>query len=267
MTARPPIDAKKYLPKVYGKRPRIDQAHEWAGAAADGTHTEEPLPSIDDTHAAFLLARSEFPPALAAQRVPPIVLKHQLNTLVQSASVVDRSLDQLRRTHIIVVVNTGTGRNELGLLDFADYCKHTSDWAASSNDGPLATRFLAILSHLPPALSYDKAAIMKALACKEDTVSKLIRLGVLTRRDETSLWLALPNMGVFVSNLIDGRKEIKKMLTRSKFKELLKSTLLSRELRSTCLGVKYLVADLLGSEVICASPSSSGDILRIKSND
>eukprot|EP00053_Salpingoeca_punica_P006068 m.58293 g.58293 ORF g.58293 m.58293 type:complete len:268 (-) comp13517_c0_seq1:330-1133(-) len=259
--ARPPIDVRKYVSTLYGKRARIEIA---AAAQDEDDWGDEPLPAVSDTQAAFLLLRAEFPQAMRDLRLPPIVLKHQLNTIVHSASAVDQTVESLRRSKTIISFSTGGSRNEQALVLVEDYRLHVQQWAAASKESQLAERFLTAILSGSPAISLEKTALKKAMKCHDEEVSRLVRLGVLTRRDEGSLWLAIPNMGIFVSNLLSGRTEVVKMLQRSKFKELLRTALMAREVKRTKLGMKYLLDDLLGSETLTCSTSASGDILRLK---
>lgn len=63
-----------------------------AGESDDEDFSEAP----DDTLAAVLLLKAQFPPLPGGRQVPPLVLRSQIYSIVRDRTIVDRQLDELR---------------------------------------------------------------------------------------------------------------------------------------------------------------------------
>lgn len=60
-------------------------------------------------------------------------------------------------------------------------------------------------------------ANLEEAGLKEPDRHLLVRHGLLTLRDASSFWLALPNAGVFMHHMRQGRADILRAIRRSKY--------------------------------------------------
>ena len=69
-----------------------------------------------------------------------------------------------------------------------------------------------------PLLCYTQQDLMDDCKMSEKDVTNLIRGGLLVMRDATTMWLGLPNAGLFTKDLEGGRHELLISLRRKKYK-------------------------------------------------
>ncbi|XP_031413491.1 serine/threonine-protein kinase 19 isoform X1 [Meleagris gallopavo] len=100
------------------------------------------------------------------------------------------------------------------------------------------------------------------MGLKDCDVTQLVAAGVLTVRDAGSWWLALPGAGRFIRALLHGRKQLLAAVRRSRHREVLQAELGQRRARPS-LGLRYVLLDLLGAELLRSVPTTSGPLLRL----
>jgi hypothetical protein len=127
---------------------------------------------------------------------------------------------------------------------------------------PATEKFLSCLPKCN-GVSVTSQDVMRMTGMAEEAVASLVRHGLLLDRDAKSYWIAVPNAAGFVKELLRGREELQKIIKRSKFKELLKRDLLKRKCKWSKLGMKYHIADLVGSGQADAIHTTSGPLIRL----
>lgn len=81
-------------------------------------------------------------------------------------------------------------------------------------------------------------------------------------------YLTIPNASLFLRTLNDGSKQIKSVIRRSKFKEMLLTDLLAKTSKKTKqLGNVYYVLDLVGTESVRLVATTTGPIIRYVDDD
>ncbi|GAB6029281.1 Serine/threonine-protein kinase 19 [Chamberlinius hualienensis] len=223
-----------------------------------------PLPpqNLDDVHSALILLRSQFPVDKLEQRLPPIILKHQLYSLLKNRTTVDRQLNEMKQTGVIRCFHLGVETDAVAIVlreDFQQHIKNTAD------GNEIADRFLNyIFSTNYNELSITRDALIRKRICKEEEITELMRIGMLTVRDVGSWWLAIPAAGQFMKYYLKGRKAILTTIKKSKYSEILEKELMDRKLPKVAkLGMDYYVHDIIGAELVATVPTTSGRLLRL----
>lgn len=87
-----------------------------------------------------------------------------------------------------------------------------------------------------------------------------------TRGNASSYQLWSPRFGFFVASLVEGRKEILKLLQARKHKELSESQLLRAKLKKTKLGINYHLRDLIGIGLVKVLQTPAGRFYKLVPN-
>ncbi|KAL0270942.1 UNVERIFIED_CONTAM: hypothetical protein PYX00_008208 [Menopon gallinae] len=111
--------------------------------------------------------------------------------------------------------------------------------------------------------SVDSAYLMNKFSLSRSDISELVREDLLVMRDVGSYWLSFPRCGQFVKAYNCGRKEILKIIKKSKFSEVLQMELEKKKLsKKASLGMSLHILDVIGSEAVQCKPTVSGMMLR-----
>lgn len=82
----------------------------------------------------------------------------------------------------------------------------------------------------------------------------LVNRGVLLVRDvgknSYSWWFGIPGISPFVKSLTKGRGMVQQILKKAKYKELLRSELMSRKLTVSKLPMEFHIHDIIGSDIV-----------------
>uniref|UniRef100_A0A4W5JVP3 Serine/threonine kinase 19 n=1 Tax=Hucho hucho TaxID=62062 RepID=A0A4W5JVP3_9TELE len=174
-----------------------------------------------------------FPRKLFNDALPQIVLKHQLYSVHNDRTQVDRQLSDLREQGELLMFQLGFDR---GL------------WVGVRTRGTVE-KFLEKM--LPSCNDMNSE------------ITQLVKSGVLTVRDAGSWWLSIPNSGRFTKYLIQGRKAVLGMVKKSKYNKVLKAELEERQTNSQVkFQIKYHIHDIIGAELVECIPTTSGTLLR-----
>jgi serine/threonine-protein kinase 19 len=106
--------------------------------------------------------------------------------------------------------------------------------------------------------------VRSLLACQDKHVSILVKLGLLTIRDESTFWFGVPNAGLFLDYLVKGREELITMLKRKKYKEMMLHAMESTPLKKSPLGNIFHIRDLLGSGCAECVMTSNGAMIGLR---
>ncbi|XP_013785197.1 serine/threonine-protein kinase 19-like isoform X2 [Limulus polyphemus] len=255
--------AKRRLPDVYKKKKKVFCVSN--GSVKDDNTFKEQVYSADipnDTEASLFFLKSVFPVESFEGRLPPIILKHQIYTIVKNKTLVDKQVNELRAKNKIRLFKLGADETETAIVFFDDFKKHV---LSHSDGSELIENFLSQIVASCPDISYNKNWLQEEMKFQEEDISKLMHLGLLNARDIGSWWLAIPRAGEFMKAFLRGRKAVLQALRRSKYKELFQAELESRNLpKEAKLGMKYHIFDIIGAEFVTCISTSSGKLLRLR---
>ncbi|XP_062454533.1 LOW QUALITY PROTEIN: inactive serine/threonine-protein kinase 19 [Rhea pennata] len=203
-----------------------------------------------------------FPRRSSADALPPLVLRHQLYSVVGDRTAVDRHLNRLRDEGRIRLLHLGFEGDALAVVFTEPYTAKVGAGGGAPQAG-LVRRFLETGRAACPELSYEQSRV-RALGFADADVTQLVAAGVLTVRDAGSWWLAVPGAGRFVKAFVRGRRALLAAIRRSRYKEVALAELGQRRgLAGAPLGVAYHIHDLVGAQLVRRIPSASGTLLRL----
>ncbi|XP_057255124.1 serine/threonine-protein kinase 19, partial [Pezoporus wallicus] len=196
-----------------------------------------------------------FPIGLFGDLLPPLVLRHQLYSIVSDRTAVDRHLDRLRADGRIRLLHVGLGADTLGVVCVDAYREKVLAGAAGSPRAPLIRRFLDGAVAASPALGYEEGELRAwgfgdPLRCASP-LTQLVAAGLLTLRDAGSWWLSVPGLGRFIRAILRGRGAILSRLRRARHRELLLEELQERRAPpGAAIGLSFILHDLLGAQLV-----------------
>ncbi|XP_015706496.1 serine/threonine-protein kinase 19 [Coturnix japonica] len=213
-------------------------------------------PGPEAVEAALKEAAALFPPRWS--ELPALVLRHQLYGLAGDRTAVDRHLGRLQAEGRIRLLQLGLGSDTVAVIRDEDFREAVLRAVSDSPCFPLVRRFL---TEAPRLLSFQREQLQN-MGLSDQHVTQLVAAGLLTVRDAGSWWLALPGTGRFIRALLKGRKQLLSAVRRSRHREVLQAELGQRRSRPT-LGLRYVLLDLLGAELLRSVPTTSGPLLRL----
>ena len=257
---------RSLIPAVYRARKRVcaGRKEESATNALEGDHFDStPLPS--DTKAAVLYLRNQFPIDKFGVRLPPILLQHQLYSVMKSKTVADKELGDLRKQGEVRLFKLDVNGDDLCIVLTEDYQEHVQRHTESLPAKAVIDRFMKSVIVNFQGVSINKQDVMDSHGFIDEEITQLVNAGVLTVRDVGSWWLAIPEAGLFTKNLLRGRKAILTMIRRCKYHEILQRELESRKLpKAAKLGIAYHIHDIIGASLVECIQTTSGQLLRLK---
>ncbi|XP_019641995.1 PREDICTED: uncharacterized protein LOC109483423 [Branchiostoma belcheri] len=120
---------KALMPDVFKRRKRVcvgglvrptPSSPQWGSDSEDNLSAAAP----SDTKAAMMYLCSLFPKQTYEGRIPPIIMKHQLYSVVKNKTLVDRQLNDLRNAHEVKMMKLGNEVDEYCLVFTEDYKNH-----------------------------------------------------------------------------------------------------------------------------------------------
>nr|XP_041568740.1 serine/threonine-protein kinase 19 isoform X4 [Taeniopygia guttata] len=123
-----------------------------------GLPAEPPRPdgSPAAVEAALGAVAALFPRRLFGDALPPLLLRHQLYSLVPDRTAVDRHLERLRAEGRLRLLHLGLGPDALGVVSARLYREKALAAVAGSPREPLVRRFLEVAVAARPELSYGE---------------------------------------------------------------------------------------------------------------
>ncbi|XP_038841657.1 serine/threonine-protein kinase 19-like isoform X1 [Salvelinus namaycush] len=210
-----------------------------------------------------------FPRKLFNDALPQIVLKHQLYSIHNDRTQVDRQLSDLREQGELLMFQLGFDAEAFGLVFAADYKAKVLAGEEGRGTRGTVDKFLEKVLPSCKDLSFNKEKMLKEFLFTDSEITykekswQLVKSGVLTVRDAGSWWLSIPNSGRFTKYLIQGRKAVLGMVKKSKYNEVLKAELEERQTNSQVkFQIKYHIHDIIGAELVECIPTTSGTVLR-----
>ncbi|XP_060095069.1 inactive serine/threonine-protein kinase 19 isoform X2 [Heteronotia binoei] len=207
---------------------------------------------------------SLFPRKLFEDALPPLILRHQIYSLVKDRTTVDRCLNQLKEEGRIRMFQHGFDADNLVLTFTDSYKSKVLEFVSGKEFAKTVRKFLDSVLTSCPDISFDKKRMLREFGFSDAEITQLVNAGVLTVRDAGSWWLAVPGAGRFVKYFIKGRKAVLGMIQKAKYKEVLLSDLQNRRAPSSVkLGLPYHVHDIIGAQLVDCVPTTSGTLLRL----
>uniref|UniRef100_A0A670HXM2 Serine/threonine kinase 19 n=1 Tax=Podarcis muralis TaxID=64176 RepID=A0A670HXM2_PODMU len=205
---------------------------------------------------------SLFPRKLFEDFLPPLILRHQIYSLVKDRTTVDRHLSQLKDEGRIRMFQHGFDADTF-VVAFTDNYKSKVLCLLCDFDRTVRKFLDSVLSSCPD-ISFDKRRMVREFGFSDAEITQLVNAGVLTVRDAGSWWLAVPGAGRFVKCFIKGRKAVLSMIQKAKYKEVLLSDLQNRRAPSAVkLGLPYHIHDLIGAQLDGPWPDPAGALLML----
>eukprot|EP00045_Choanoeca_perplexa_P017364 m.250963 g.250963 ORF g.250963 m.250963 type:complete len:242 (+) comp17516_c1_seq68:2459-3184(+) len=198
--------------------------------------------------------------------LPRLLYQHQLYSIAPSRTIVDRAVASACQEGKIVRVPLGGSNMDTVVLLKQDYISHVESKMAlldkSASDYSLLERFQTFLLQ-SVSCSFQRESL-QADGFSVSELQRLVQLGYLSNRNEHTMALAVPSLGCFTRDMTQGRDTLLKSMKRKKFKEVLESELRTKKLKGMRLSVAYHVSDLAGLDCISVMQTSSGRMLRLK---
>ncbi|XP_050393447.1 serine/threonine-protein kinase 19 [Patella vulgata] len=219
-----------------------------------------------DTKASLLFLKISFPQEKFEDRIPPIVMKHQLYSIIHNRTIVDKHVNDLRESGDVKLFRLGADADESCIVFTEDYQRHCLRVMADLKiDQAIIDKFTETIVKKCKDISLDKETLINTYLFTDKEITELIKSSVLTVRDVGSWWLAIPNAGVFMKSFVKGRKFILTMLRKCKYKQVLQKELEQRKWPKLArLGIMYHVNDIIGADLVVRVQTTSGVLLRLK---
>ncbi|XP_012723491.2 serine/threonine-protein kinase 19 [Fundulus heteroclitus] len=204
-----------------------------------------------------------FPRKLFNDTLPPIVLKHQLYSIHNDKTLVDKEVNKLQESGELLTFQLGFDSEAFGLVFAADYKAKVLAGEEGRATRTTVEKFLEKVVSSCTDLSFSKDKMLREFLFTDPEITQLVKSGVLTVRDAGSWWLSIPNSGKFTKYFIQGRKAVLGMVKKAKYNEVLRAELEERRTPSQVkFPMKYHVHDIIGAELVESIPTTSGTLLR-----
>lgn len=204
-----------------------------------------------------------FPRRLFNDTLPPIALKHQLYSIHNDKTLVDKEVNKLQESGELLMFQLGFDSEAFALVFASDYKAKVLAGEEGKATRTTVERFLEKVVSSCADLSFSKDKMLRDFLFTDAEITELVKSGVLTVRDAGSWWLSIPNSGKFTKYFIKGRKAVLGMIKKSKYNEVLRADLEERRTTSHVkFPMKYHVHDIVGAELVESIPTTSGTLLR-----
>ncbi|XP_028842192.1 serine/threonine-protein kinase 19-like isoform X2 [Denticeps clupeoides] len=226
-------------------------------------HGEDDQDGPVDVKASLVYLMSLFPRKLFNDSLPTIAIKHQLYSLHDARTLVDRQLNLLREQGELLMFQLGFDADAFGLVFTPDYKAKVLAGVEGKKTQGTVEKFLDKVVQSCTDLSFNKDQMLKQYLFTDSEITQLVKSGVLTVRDAGSWWLSVPNLGKFTKYLIQGRKAVLTMVKKSRYGEVMKADLEQRRTTSQVkFHMKYHLHDIMGAELVQSIATTSGTMLR-----
>ncbi|XP_033630885.1 serine/threonine-protein kinase 19-like [Asterias rubens] len=213
-----------------------------------------------DTKAALLYLRSLVNVKAFEDRIPPIVFKQQVYSIVSCKTVVDKQINDLREKKEIKLFRLGKESDAFAIVFTDNYRDHIRKTLA---DSPAKERFLETVIEKSSDVSLDQKT-MTDFGFKDEEITQLLHGGVLNVRDVGSWWIAIPGAGIFMKCFTKGRDSVLRTIRKSKYQKILQKELEERKLVAVKkLGIQYHIHDIIGAELVTKQDTTSGPMLTL----
>eukprot|EP01101_Sappina_pedata_P000211 TRINITY_DN10213_c0_g1_i1.p1 TRINITY_DN10213_c0_g1~~TRINITY_DN10213_c0_g1_i1.p1 ORF type:complete len:297 (-),score=61.35 TRINITY_DN10213_c0_g1_i1:63-953(-) len=241
---------------------------------------DDAIPS--DCQIMIELLQSHFPKpspksAQIMQSLPRIILQSQLYSFYSNHNSIDSDLESLKRSGKIRIFHIPNTLDEYAILPMSDYISQietiSRQYIESSRLDVVDTlryfQDLIIKSEKGYDISMQRLNELLQKSCGdvtndqiEDRIKWLLEAGLLVREEADRFRFHIPNSGVFFKQCRKGRAEILQYLGKLKFKECSEKKLMELRLRSSVLGMRFHIRDLVGAGLVVRVAEPKGDFIR-----
>jgi len=215
-----------------------------------------------DTKGALTILHAMFPTDKFDGRVPSIILKHQLYSIVTNRTQVDKELSELKTKGEVRLFRLGVEADDLCVMFTNEYTRHCQKLNPNK---PSIEKFINTVIPQCTDISLTRETLLNQFNFKEEEITDLMKAGLLTLREVGSWWLAIPGAGEFMKSYVRGRKAVLLMIRKCKYGEVLQKELETRKLPKIAkLGMLYHIYDIVGAELVTSLNTTSGRLLRLK---
>ncbi|KAK7788760.1 hypothetical protein R5R35_013292 [Gryllus longicercus] len=218
------------------------------------------LPS--DTESAITYLKSTFPLEKFNEKLPPVLLVHQIYSIVQCKTTVDKQIRALQSKGTIRLFKLGGEETAFVIIYTEDLQKHISKNCPQKH---VVNIFVNDILPSVQDVIIEKSILKNNFSLSDSCISELMNCGLLAARSITSFWFSFPNAGEFMKTYLRGRKSVIRTIRKCKFSEILQNELEQRKLEKQAkLGMKYHIHDIIGAELVQCVETTSGTLLRLK---
>ncbi|XP_063287523.1 inactive serine/threonine-protein kinase 19 [Pelobates fuscus] len=235
------------------------------GSTSSLNGSPSPYPDFtEDPQGAVPYLCALFPRKLFNDTFPPLFLRHQLYSLIQDRTAVDRLLSSLQQKGELCLIQAGFDSDTFLVVMDKDLRRTSLASCDGGSRAQIVSKFLESGLFSPSKISYGREEMMQKNRFSDGEITQLVRAGLLTVRDAGSWWLSVPGAGKFTRHFIKGRKAILSQINRSRYKEVLLTDLSTRKAPpSLRLGMEYHIHDIIGAGLVDCVPTASGILLRL----
>ncbi|PRP87905.1 hypothetical protein PROFUN_02642 [Planoprotostelium fungivorum] len=210
--------------------------------------------------------------------IPPVILRSQLYNHVGDPTRVDRDLDEMKKNGSVRVFRFLSDKEDYGIVNIEDYknqIRMKRDQLNKLNpekNYDLLDTFIDRVLPLAKGSSVTQEELRQIFSPEDkmipdDYITLLMDAGVLLTKEHDTYWIAVPNVGPFLKCLMQGRKELIRMINSKRWKELLVKDLMRKKIRYTVIDADTHVEDLLGRQQIESLDTTAGRLLRVKGGE
>jgi len=225
-------------------------------------------PIVNSTYAALVYIRDLFPMRKFENRLPQIILRHQLYSIVRSHDIVDLQLEELLSSGEIKMFRNGPN-GTVFVVFTNDYRSYVQQQVTAASDctvkSAVVDRLLAVDIPNSMELALSRHQLVDVARLTDDDVKNLVSLQLLLQVDVDSWCLAIPTLNMFTKSFNLGRKAILTTVNKCKYHEILQEELMLRKLpRVARLGIVYHVHDIIGADLVECEKTAIGIVLRLR---
>ncbi|KAK7111982.1 inactive serine/threonine-protein kinase 19-like [Littorina saxatilis] len=260
---------RSHIPELYKAKRRCvpsSSSSQENGVSTSHEDTNGITDTASDARTALLFLRGLFPVEKFEYRLPPIVLKHQLYSVMKNRTLVDKQLNDLRTNKEVKVFKLGPEETSRSIVFTDDYRKHVLKVMTDLKiESPVIEKVRQYILDQCTDVSLDRDTLYKGYGFTDMEITYMIKASILTVRDVGSWWLSIPNAGIFMKSFNRGRKSVTTMIRKSKYKEILKQDLEQRQWPKVArLGISYHIHDIMGADLVECIDTNSGQLLRLR---
>ncbi|CAB3374716.1 Hypothetical predicted protein [Cloeon dipterum] len=233
----------------------------------NSNEADEPLIKIPKslssckTLEALISIGKDFPILRFSNKIPAVVMIHQVYDLVPSRTIVDREMNSLRNNGVICVFQLGIDLQSRAVILAEDMFK-TANVCYPGNK--TVAKYLEKI--IPLGLIEIEKTRLESIVSKTEA-KELMHFGYLVLKDAKTYSLSFPNAGNFIRAFTKGRKTVLALIKKGKYNQVLERELLGRPLEKTVvLSTKYQIHDVVGADLAQSFDTTSGRMLKISPN-
>eukprot|EP00472_Partenskyella_glossopodia_P010656 CAMPEP_0197529522 /NCGR_PEP_ID=MMETSP1318-20131121/28641_1 /TAXON_ID=552666 /ORGANISM="Partenskyella glossopodia, Strain RCC365" /LENGTH=334 /DNA_ID=CAMNT_0043085013 /DNA_START=202 /DNA_END=1203 /DNA_ORIENTATION=+ len=214
-----------------------------------------------------------------------VVLQHQIYSLVKDRTQVDREVSRLRLRNKIRVFEIPAAQGCQAVMLHSDYLDtvHGILIGEGKAAGQVGRAFLECTSDLK-SVDVDRRQLVRLIQSKakgvrsalEDThtgsissmsddriLTHLVNLGLVLRKSVEEFYFAIPDVGALLIDIRNARKEIRRIVNRCMYKEILLKELEKKKLKKSRMGIQFHIRDMHGINLLEFIDTNLGILVRL----